>query len=75
MESCKPTSPLMMLRKLNNLSQKQLALQANISLNWIRRFESGKNVYVLKNLPRVAIYFNVSTDFLLGISNYILPQP
>lgn len=57
------------LRLAARLSQEKLANQLQITVKSIQRYESGyrPDTYALVKL---ATYFNVSTDYLLGLKNY-----
>lgn len=62
------------LRELNNLTQKELADKAKIGYRTISDYERGvstPDADALKNLAKV---FNVSTDYLLGITNEKLKE-
>lgn len=56
------------LRKRNHLTQNDLAKLLNITQSTIALYENGKKVPTLENLLALANYFNVSTDYLLGLS-------
>lgn len=51
-------------RKLNNITQEQLAADIEISHDYIRRFEStkGKEGMKLKTLYKISIVLNTSLD-------------
>lgn len=53
------------LRKQKNISQLRLALELNTNQNTISRYESGKREPGLKELIKIADFFDVSTDYLL----------
>lgn len=60
---------LLELRKAKNITQQRLAIDIGIDQASISGYESGKylpNVYILS---RIADYFSVSTDYLLGRSD------
>jgi len=57
------------LRKKQGLSQSVLAEYLSISRQAISRYEKGSAEPDLKNLTRIANYFDVSTDYLLGNEN------
>lgn len=57
------------LRQEKKISQKDLAEIIGVPQSSIGFFESGDRVPNLRNLEKLAKYFNVSTDYLLGISN------
>ena len=58
------------IRKDRKLSQRELAAQAGISYDTLRRVENGEtNTINSDMLIRLAEFFEVSTDYLLGLSN------
>ncbi len=58
-----------MLREKNGLSQKVLAIDLKVSQPTISDWESGRKLMSNASALRVADYFNVSMDFLLGRSD------
>lgn len=59
---------LKQLRTKKGISQKDLACSLGCKQNTISQWESGKRIMNAEALKTVADYFNVSTDYLLGIS-------
>ena len=57
------------LRKENGLTQIELAKDINISDSTIKRYEIGPAEPTMTAIITLANYFNVSTDFLLGLSD------
>lgn len=57
-------------RKLNRMTQRQVAAYLNISQPSYIRYENGSSEPSLENLVRLAELFDVSVDFLLGRSDY-----
>lgn len=57
------------LRKLHGLTQEKMAAILNYGSSAISNYERGKNQPSLNDLARLAIYFKVSADYLLGIEN------
>lgn len=55
------------LRIKNNLSAKELSKILEISESSISLYESGKRTPSLSLVIKIADYFNVSTDYLLGV--------
>lgn len=53
------------LRKARGMSQLKLALELNTSQNTISRYETGEREPGIKELIRIADYFDVSLDYLL----------
>ena len=54
------------LRKKEKLTQKDIATFLNISQPAYQHFESGKKKMNLETMEKLADYFNVSIDYLLG---------
>lgn len=54
------------LRKNANLSRRKLALKTNIPEANLRRYETGKTEPKLETLGKLADFFNVSIDYLVG---------
>lgn len=61
------------LRKEGKLTQKDIATFLNISQPAYQQFESGKKKINLETMEKLADYFNVSTDYLLGKTD--IPDP
>lgn len=57
---------LLQLKKERNLLQKEIANSIDISLRSYQRYESGERYPDSNTLSKLADYFNVSTDYLLG---------
>lgn len=53
------------LRLERNMSQQRLAMELSMTQNTIRRYENGEREPGIKELIRIADYFNVSLDYLL----------
>ncbi|EGU62968.1 DNA-binding helix-turn-helix protein [Streptococcus mitis bv. 2 str. SK95] len=58
------------LRKEGKLTQKDIATFLNISQPAYQQFESGKKKMNLETMEKLADYFNVSTDYLLGKTDF-----
>lgn len=56
------------LRKRKNLTMKELGVQLNLAESTISLYENGKREPDFNTLTKIAYYFNVSTDYLLGKS-------
>ena len=57
------------LQKINNISNKDLALALKVSCPTITNWKNGSRSPDLSNIVSIAEYFNCSTDFLLGRTN------
>lgn len=58
------------LRKEKSLGQKQLAALLNISVGTVSNYENGVHSPDLVMLCRLAEFFHVTTDYLLGRTEY-----
>ena len=58
------------LRQSKNLNQKQFAEAIYISPSAVSQYETGHTMPSRETLDRIARYFNVSTDYLLGTSRH-----
>lgn len=54
------------LRMARNMTQQRLAMELSMSQNTVSRYETGEREPGLAELIRIADYFNVSVDYLLG---------
>ncbi len=54
------------IRKSRNISQLKLAFDLNMNQNSISRYENGEREADYQTLIRLADYFSVSIDYLLG---------
>ena len=57
------------IRNKNNTLQKDIAEYLNITVSTYQRYEYGTRNPSLEILIKLAKYFNVSTDYLLGLSD------
>lgn len=61
------------LRKENGLNQVGLGLKLNISQKMISAYENGTHQPSIDTLVQLAELFNVSVDYIVGISNIKTP--
>lgn len=61
---------LIELRKLNKLTQRQLAEYLNVTQPSYIRYENGTAEPSLENLVKLADCFDVSVDYLVGRKEY-----
>ena len=67
---------LALLRSEKGLGQKQMGASLNLSISAISSYEKNVHAPDLKMLCRLAEYFNVTTDYLLGRTEYrCSPEP
>lgn len=57
------------LRQSRNVNQKQFANAVFISPSAVSQYETGRTMPSRETLERIAKYFDVSTDYLLGTSS------
>lgn len=57
------------LREDNDLSQKAIAEYLGIQPNVYRRYEKGLRDFPLHVIIKLADYYKVSTDYLLGLTD------
>lgn len=57
------------LRYEKNMTQQELATDINVSLKTIQFYEQGRNTPDTEMIIRLSNYFNVSSDFILGLIN------
>lgn len=69
---------ILRLKKLRleaGLTQQQLADQLSIRQNTYSQYESGQRQLPLDALVRLAKLYNVSVDYLLGLTDVDTPYP
>ncbi|MBO4940072.1 MAG: helix-turn-helix transcriptional regulator [Clostridia bacterium] len=57
-------------RKLNHVTQRQMAEYLNMAQPSYIRYKNGSAQPTLENLVKIADYFDVSVDYLLGRTEY-----
>jgi transcriptional regulator with XRE-family HTH domain len=57
------------LREQQRLNQEGLALKINVSQSTISAYEIGERTPDLETLIAIAKFFNISLDYLVGLSN------
>lgn len=57
------------LREDADMNQTQIAKMFNVGQKTVSNWESGRNEPPYDILIKYALYFNVSTDYILGISD------
>lgn len=58
------------LREKKRLAQKEVAAEIDLTLNAYQKYESGERDPKLEVLIKLSKLFNVSTDFMLGLSDF-----
>lgn len=61
---------LRFLRKQKKMTQAKLAKYLSLGESTISFYESGKRTPDFELLRKIAAYFNVSTDYLLGVTEF-----
>ncbi len=56
------------LREDNDLKQDTIAKMLGIRQNVYSRYETGKNEMPIHHLIKICIFYNVSADYFLGLS-------
>lgn len=67
------TQRLKELREKNELTQEQVAMKINIKREQYRRYEIGINEIKASHIIKFAKLYNVSTDYILGLTDN--PEP
>ncbi len=57
------------LREEKGLTQAQLAKQLHFSLSIVNKWENGKKNPSVEAIKLLAKFFNVTTDYILGMDN------
>jgi len=63
------------LREDMDMTQQELATQLNIRQSTLSQYENGQRQIPLNTLIQLALLFNTSTDYLLGLTNERMPYP
>ena len=63
------------IREDNDLTQQQIAEILGTSQTMYARYERGANELPIRHLIRLAEYYRLSTDYLLGLTNETKPYP
>ena len=63
------------LRNDRGLTQKQVAKLLNVSQNTYSQYEIGISRFSLDAVVRLAEYYNVSIDYLVGLTDETAPYP
>lgn len=63
------------IREDNDLTQQQIAEILGTSQTMYARYERGANELPIRHLIRLAEYYRLSTDYLLGLTNEKTPYP
>jgi len=58
-----------------DMTQQELATQLNIRQSTLSQYENGQRQIPLNTLIQLALLYNTSTDYLLGLTNERKPYP
>jgi len=58
-----------------DMTQQELATQLNIRQSTLSQYENGQRQIPLNTLIQLALFFDTSTDYLLGLTNERNPYP
>jgi len=68
MNYCTFGEQLKALRKSQNLTQRELGAKLGLSKAVVSKYETGMGYPSFDVLVRIALYFGVTTDYLLGVA-------
>jgi len=57
------------IRDCKNITQKEIADYLGIKQQQYARYEKGVNIMPVTYLPKICTYLNVSSDYILGLSD------
>ena len=63
------------LREDRDMTQQALAERLHIRQSTLSQYENGQRQIPLNTLIALALFFDTSTDYLLGLTNERLPYP
>ena len=63
------------LRNDHGLTQKQIAKLLSVSQNTYSQYEIGVSRFPLDVVVKLAEYYNVSVDYLVGLTDETVPYP
>ena len=63
------------LREDSDMSQSQIAEFLHMKQNTYSQYENGKRQIPLEMLIKIAVFYNVSVDYILGITDVKVPYP
>lgn len=69
------TEKLKWIRDCRNITQKEIADYLGIKQQQYARYEKGINVMPITYLAKICIYLNVSANYIIGLTNEMLPCP
>ena len=63
------------IREDKDLTQRAIADYLNIKQYTYSQYENGQRQIPIELLIKLALYYNTSTDYLLGLTNLAKPYP
>lgn len=63
------------IREDADIKQQEIAKYLHIRQNTYSQYENGRRQLPIEILIQLAIYFNVSTDYILGLTDIKKPYP
>ncbi len=57
------------IREDNDITQKTLSEYLNVKQNTYSQYETGQRQIPVDSLIKLALYFNTSTDYILGLTD------
>lgn len=63
------------MREDRDLTQKQISQLLKCTQQTYSRYETGEITIDIYNLIKLAQFYNTSTDYLLGLTNEVVPYP
>lgn len=63
------------LREDSDITQAEIARELNLHITQYRRWETGETEIPTHIIVKLCKYYNVSADYILGITNTYKPMP
>lgn len=63
------------IREDNDLTQAKLAKMLNCTQQTYSRYETGEITIDINSLEKLALFYNTSIDYLVGLTNNSAPYP
>ena len=63
------------LREDNDLTQQDIATYLHIRQNTYSQYENGVRQIPIDCLKRIALYYNTSIDYVVGLTDTAIPYP
>ncbi len=66
---------LKLIRKDRNFTQREIAELLGVSAIEYNYYENNSRNIPLKRLIKLALYYNTSVDYLIGLTDSVIPYP